>query len=140
MPKKNHEETTNLWVLETQTKGTGANMVPLEKVLRGPSKAVPGFQFRKLEPREVDPGPPEPYRFRVVDLMTRQVLADDVDARAAVHALEDVRSIVDVTVFVWESKAERWRMLTFGETQALWEHRGQRAADPVATGESAEPA
>ena len=140
MTKKDQEERSNLWVLETQTKGTGANMVPLEKVLRGPSKPVPGFSFRKLEPREVEPAAPEPYRFRVVDVMTRQVLADDVDARAAAHALEDVRSIVDVTVFVWESKAERWRMLTFGETQALWEHRGHAAAEPVPTGDSAEPA
>ena len=57
--------------------------------------------------------------------MTRQVLAEDVDARAAVEALEDVRSIVDVIVYVWEPESERWRMLSFGETQALWEWRGK---------------
>lgn len=55
--------------------------------------------------------------------MTRQVLGEDVDARAAVDLLEDVRSVVDVEIFVWESKSERWRMLTFGETQALWDYR-----------------
>jgi hypothetical protein len=117
-----------VWVLDTQTKGTGANMVPLEKVLRKPGSAgsVPGFAFRKPERR--DPGDPPtraPYRFRVTDVMTRQVLAEDVDARAAVEALEDVRSIVDVTVHVWEPEAERWRMLTFGETRALWDYRGK---------------
>jgi hypothetical protein len=36
------------WVLETQTKGTGANMVPLENVVRKPgSDSVPGFVLPK---------------------------------------------------------------------------------------------
>jgi hypothetical protein len=70
--------------------------------------------------------------------MTRQVLADDVDARTAVQALEGVRSIVDVTVSVWETKAQRWRLLTFGETQALWEHRGE-GSDQTPAGAPAAP-
>jgi hypothetical protein len=113
-----------VWVLETQTKGTGANVVPLEKVLKGPSAPVPGFGFRKPPPRE--PEPPElrePYRFKLTDVMTREVLAEDVDAREAVTALEDVRSIVDVVVHVWEPTTQRWRMLTFGETRTLWDRR-----------------
>jgi hypothetical protein len=117
----------NVWVLDTETKGTGANMVPLESVLRKPgqSGSVPGFGFRKLERRPEEPEPPAPHRFRVVDVMTQEVLADDVDARAAVQALEDMRSVVDVLVYVWEPESERWRMLTFGETEALWGYRGQ---------------
>jgi hypothetical protein len=55
--------------------------------------------------------------------MTRQVLAEHVDAREALEALENVRSIVDVKIYVWDEDAERWRRLTFGETKALWEQR-----------------
>jgi hypothetical protein len=117
------------WVLETQTKGTGANVVPLDDVLRRPASApVPGFGFRKLDraPAEA-PEAPEPHRFKVVDVMTREALAQGVDARTAVDALEDVRSIVDVSIFVWEPSAERWRMLTFAESRLLWDYRGRSA-------------
>ena len=128
MSKKDDKETGNVWVLDTETKGTGANMVPLERVLRQPgsSGAVPGFKFRKLEqPAPEEPEPLEPYRFKVVDLMTRRSLADDVDAREAVRALEDVRSIVDVSMFVWEPDERRWRLLTFPEGRLLWGYRGR---------------
>lgn len=104
-------------------------MVPLEDVLRKPGSApIPGFGFRKLEPQEAEqPGPPEPHRFKVVDLMTREALAEDVDAVTAVHVLEDVRSIVDVSIFVWEPAAEQWRRLSFGESRLLWGYRGGSA-------------
>lgn len=127
-PAERQGKRGDVWVLDTETKGTGANMVPLERVLRKPgsSDSVPGFVFRKLERREADePGPPLQHRFKVVDLMTRQVLAEDVDAREAVTTLTDVRSIVDVSVSVWEPESERWRLLTFGETRALWDYRGR---------------
>lgn len=113
------------WVLDTQTKGTGATMVPLDSVLKKPSPAdaVPGFKL----PDKQAPAAPEPerrpYRFKVVDVMTRQVLADGVDARGAVDALAGVRSVVDVNLFVWDDEAERWRMLSFAQRRALWEHR-----------------
>src|SRR5436305_8576459 len=120
------ERPVEVWVLETQTKGTGANVVPLSKVLKKPgsSESVPGFVFHKLEPREDEPEPAQPHRFKVTDVMTREVLAEDIDARGAVEALKNIRSIVDVVIHVWEPDSERWRLLTFGETRALWEHRG----------------
>jgi hypothetical protein len=113
-----------VWVLETETKGTGANMVPLERVLKQGSEQVPEFVLPKRRP----PSPPaaepkQPYRFKVVDVMTRQALAEDVDAPGAVEALEGVRSIVDINVYVWEPESGRWRRLTFGETKTLWEYR-----------------
>ena len=112
------------WVLDTHTKGTGATMVPLESVLTKPgAKTVPGFNLPDRKP----PAPEEParraHRFKVVDVMTRRVLAEDVDARGAVAALAGVRSIVDVNVSVWDPEAERWRMLSFAERRALWDHR-----------------
>jgi hypothetical protein len=113
------------WILHTETKGTGAQMVPLESVTKRPSVQEPVFVPREPAPREPEaPKPRAARRFRVVDLMTRQALADDVGARDAVEALRDVRSIVDVNVFVWEEEHERWRMLTFSERQALWELAG----------------
>jgi hypothetical protein len=117
------------WVLETQTKGTGASVVPLDDVLRKPGSApVPGFGFRKLDPEPAEaPEAREPRRFKVVDVMTREALADGVDARTAVDVLEDVRSIVDVSIFVWEPTGERWRLLSFAESRMLWEYRERSA-------------
>jgi len=102
-------------------------MVPLERILRKPgSDAVPGFALPELKPSPADPTEsPQPRMFRVIDVMSRELLADGVDARSAVSVLNDVRSIVDVTVYVREPKSERWRMLTLGETRALWDHRGR---------------
>jgi hypothetical protein len=119
----------DVWVLDTETKGTGANMVPLERVLKHGSDRVPGFT---LPARRQRPEPAstrrKPHRFRIVDVMTRQVLADDVDARHAVQALEGVRSIVDVSVYAWDEAAERWMRLTFGEAKALWDLRDRLPA------------
>lgn len=123
-----------VWVLDTDTKGTGANMVPLERVLKrgsdaGPRYGFPGFDFRKSDvPREPADAPAEPRKpleFKVVDVMSRRVLAEGADARATVAALEGVRSIVDVTIYVWDAERERWQMLTLAETRALWGHRGR---------------
>jgi hypothetical protein len=113
-----------VWVLDTETKGTGANMVPLERVLRKPgSDAVPGFAFRKRKPAPQPPREHQPLEFKLVDVMTREVLARGVDARSAVRALERVRSIVDVTAYAREAGTDRWRMLSFADTKALWKHR-----------------
>jgi hypothetical protein len=124
MASSREGESANVWVLDTHTKGTGANMVPLERVLKRGSEAVPGFVLPERRPAEPSLAEPKKsHQFRVVDLMTRKVLADDVDARGAVEALKGTRSIVDVTLYVWEEDGQRWRRLTFGETKALWDRR-----------------
>ena len=124
MDGESEDQAAGVWVLDTHTKGTGANMVPLERVLKRGSDTVPGFALP--ERRSQQPRPAQqrrPYRFKIVDLMTRQTLAEDVDARDAVEALNGVRSIVDVTVHMWDETTAQWRRLTFGETRALWEQR-----------------
>jgi hypothetical protein len=114
------------WVLDTQTKGTGATMVPLESVLAKPgAKAVPGYRLPDRKVPSEAPAPPLPHKFKVVDLMSRRILAEDVDARGAVAALSGVRSVVDVNIFVWDEEGERWRMLSFAQRRTLWEHRDQ---------------
>ena len=52
--------------------------------------------------------------------MTRESLVDDGGVREAVSSLKDVRSIVDVDVYVWSEEKDRWRRLTFTEARALW--------------------
>ena len=115
------------WVLDTGTKGTGAQMVPLEKVLKKPeSKAEPISVPPKRTPRSAEaPEPRQPPKFKVVDVMTGQVLAEGASARATVDLLENVRSIVDVRIYIREPRAERWRMLSYRDQKLLWGFRGQ---------------
>jgi hypothetical protein len=118
-----------VWILDTQTKGTGANMVPLDGVLRKPgSDTVEGFRLPALKPPAPPPDAPRaPRSFKVINLLTREVLAEGVDARATVALLEGVRSIVDVTISVWQPDDERWRPLSLEEARALWDYRGSLA-------------
>ena len=116
-----------IWILDTETKGTGANMVPLDSVLRKPgSGAVEGFRLPALKPpAPTQEQPRAPRRFKVVDVLTREVLAGGTDARATVEVLEGVRSIVDVTIWVWHPEEARWRMLSLEQARALWDYRGR---------------
>lgn len=114
-----------VWVLDTETKGTGASMVPLERLEETPGPArEPFFVPRKRRPREPQPPPRRgPRRFRIVDVLTRELLADDADARTVLAVLAGSRSSVDVNVYVWEPDTEDWRMLTLAEQRLLWERR-----------------
>ena len=111
-----------VWVLQTQTKGTGATVVPLEQGPPGSraAEAEPLFVApkRRSLPAEA-PAPEPPRRFRVLDVVTRQVLADDVGVRATVELLAGARSIVDVSVYTWLD--ERWRLLPLADQRKLWE-------------------
>ena len=114
------------WVLDTETKGTGAEMVPLEKAHGG---ADPRAPIVVREPVAPPPKPaPErtPRRFKVVDVMTRQTLAEDVDARGAVDALEGLRSVVDANVYTWDDGRDDWVQLSQGDRGRLWDLRGRR--------------
>src|SRR4051794_22533783 len=95
------------WVLDTETKGTGAQMVPIEKAHDGSAKAgrspIVVRERKPPPPKPVEPAGPR--RFKVVDVMTKRVLAEDEGLGATVELLEGVRSIVDVSIFVWERKA-----------------------------------
>ena len=119
-----HEGKGKVWVLDTDTKGTGARMVPLEEVQQRPAgKGERFFGTLKREPAPAESAPRAPRRFKIVDVMTRQILAEDVDARAVLDVLGAVERSVDVNVFVWAPNAERWRLLTLREQKALWERR-----------------
>jgi hypothetical protein len=66
--------------------------------------------------------------FKVVDIRSREILAEGATARATIQVLNEVRSIVDVNVYVWARVTEKWRLLTFDEQRLLWSHR-----DPAPT-------
>jgi hypothetical protein len=109
-----------VWVLDTETKGTGAQMVPLDKVERAPSESSPNVVVvREKAPRTVEPREQKPPRFRVVDVMTRQVLADDAGTRETVDSLRDVRSVVDVSVYVWDEDTGDWTPLGIADRKKL---------------------
>jgi hypothetical protein len=126
-------KTRTAWVLDTETKGTGAEMVPLERLEE--RKRLKGERERlrvigpKAEPAD-EPVAPEapraPRRFRIVSVLTRQVLADDAGITEALRALRDVTSIVDVNVYVWDPAEEDWRPLKLSERRALWGLREAR--------------
>jgi len=125
------------WILETSTKGTGANIVPLDDEPDAPAAepaAAPARERERLwvhkptNPRPApEPEPKRPHRFKVVEITTHRVLAEDADARATIAALRDVHSIVDVTISVWSEKDGRYRLLTHGEQKTLWDLRDAQA-------------
>ena len=108
------------WILDTDTKGTGAQMVPIEKIQDGSPPRAPVIVRPKPE-RPPAEKQPTPRRFKVIDVMSRRVLAEGADARTTVGVLRDARSIVDVGVYVWRPEAETWRMLSHREKSMLWE-------------------
>jgi hypothetical protein len=118
-----------VWVLDTETKGTGAQMVPLEKVLRQPASKPERPRARPLpksRPKENAPEPVPPRRFRVIDALSRQPLADDANAPETLEVLRGVSQPVDVSIYVWERKPQEWRLLTNRERKLLWEFRDRR--------------
>ena len=110
-----------VWVLDTETKGTGAEMVPLDKVLRNPGSGEPLVVHTPPEPKR-------PRAFKIVDVTTGEVLGEHLDTRAALATLEAVDSIVDVRIYAWDHTNEKWVLLTLGEERALWQFRGRRPA------------
>ena len=116
-------------MLDTETKGTGAHVVPLdpEQPHETPHETPshkPIWVPPKRRPRAPKPPPPRlPRRFRVVDVVTRELLADDADVRTTLSVLGRVEHAHDVTVFVWEPEDARWRLLSLAEQQTVWQRR-----------------
>jgi hypothetical protein len=113
-----------VWVLDTSTKGTGANVVPLESTLDKPGRAPKPISKATKTParkRVKEHKPRVARRFKIVDLVSTETLAEGAAMKAALEVLEDVRSPVDVRIFVWDDDADGWRLLTLGEHRALWD-------------------
>jgi hypothetical protein len=113
-----------VWVLDTETKGTGAEMVPLDSIVKKPAPPPPRLLGPPPPPRPPKaPEPRAPRTFKVVDVLTREVLAEGAGAAETLAVLGSVASIVDAHVYIWEPTSQRWRLLTLPEQRVLWERR-----------------
>jgi hypothetical protein len=118
------------WVLDTETKGTGAHMAPLERPRSGAAKE-PELALVKLErpPRQVEQPPPtEPLRFKVLDVLSGRVLGEDIDVREVVSLLGEMRSVIDARIWMRSPQTGRWRLLGLEQQKALWGFRGRAQA------------
>lgn len=99
-------------------------MVPLERAQTSTSDPAPVY-VRKPRPVEQhdEPSPRQAHEFKIIDLVTRETLAERATMREAVDVLKGLRSPVDVSVYVWREQPGRWRLLTFEEKRALWDLR-----------------
>jgi hypothetical protein len=131
-----------VWVLDTATKGTGAQMVPLDKALERKRSAPggdrisvirrgPGSRSPETARAGEAPEPRRPHRFKVVNTVNRQVLAKGVGIREVLDLLAPLPSVVDVQVYLLqaasESEPRHWRALTLREQKRLWTLRGRRS-------------
>ena len=124
-----------IWILDTDTKGTGAEMVPLDRALKDKARTRDGERGRRARRRPASPPtPPDeteaaeprgPRRFKLVNAITREVLGEGIGARETVDLLDEMRSVVDVHIHVWEPEADEWRALTLREQKTMWEFRGR---------------
>ena len=112
------------WVLDTETKGTGAHVVPLKRAGGAPAPKLDTVTLRRPEQPARQPEPASTPTFKVVDVMSATVIAEGVDARGAVDALAGMRSVHDARVYVRAHAPGRWRLLTLEEQRSLWSMRG----------------
>ena len=104
------------WVLDTDTKGTGAEMVPLEKLERQRQR---GRDRERISVIRRTPLPPEAAtedserdaerRFKLVNVLSREVLGDGVGPRGAKGAGEGSLNPVGPAVVAAVARAiGRW--------------------------------
>ncbi|HEV7585300.1 MAG TPA: hypothetical protein VGO14_05925 [Solirubrobacteraceae bacterium] len=118
------------WRLDTETKGTGAHVVPLEHPAErsGGNQELATVRLERPPRIAEQPEPLGPRTFKVLDVRSSQVLAEGTDTRATLELLADVGSVLDVRIYVWLQRAGRWRLLGLDEQRALWRFRGRAAA------------
>jgi len=115
------------WVLDTETKGTGAHIAPLPGKRGKPAPADAALSVVQLarppRPRDADEQPAaEPARrFKLVDVRAARVLGEDLELRAAMDELGRFESPIDVRAYLWQESERRWRLLTLAQTRTLWE-------------------
>jgi hypothetical protein len=118
--------------LDTETKGTGAHIAPLRRAREEQaSERELALVLLKRPPRPLQSHEPvPPLRFKVVDVMSAQVLAQGIGARATVDLLEGMQRVTDARIFLWIETTGRWRLLTLAEQKALWRFRRRGLAAP----------
>jgi hypothetical protein len=102
-------------------------VVPYQETLRNGrlERELALVRLGGAPPPPRSPAPPEPLRFKVVNVMSSQVLIEDAGAREAVESLEGLHSVLDARIFVWAPERHRWRLLSLEESKAMWGFRGR---------------
>jgi hypothetical protein len=112
------------WILDTETKGTGAHIAPLPGKRAhhaAPEAALALVQLARPPRPEPEPeAPAQAPRFKLVDVPSGLVLGENLDAHATVEELAQMRSALDARVYVWAPERRRWRLLSLADTRALW--------------------
>ncbi len=110
------------WVLDTETKGTGAHVVPLpDGSPRSAGEAELALVQLTRPPRPPRPSEaPARTTFRVVDVLSGEALGEDLDARETVETLAGMRSALDARVYLHHGPGTRWRLLSLADTRRLW--------------------
>ncbi|HMH47519.1 MAG TPA: hypothetical protein VK538_07365 [Solirubrobacteraceae bacterium] len=118
------------WILDSETKGTGAHIAPLDGGAAKPrgERDLSLVKLKRAPAPTQEPASPEPLRFKVVDVMSAHVLGEDVDVREAVGLLEGMHSVLDARIFVRSPGTGRWRLLGLDEQKAMWHFRGRAQA------------
>ena len=110
------------WVLDTETKGTGAHIAPLPDAARkGAGEAELALVQLTRPQRTPRPSePPAKTTFKVVDVLGGEVLGENLDAREAVQTLAGMRSALDARVYLRRGSEARWRLVGLADTRRLW--------------------
>jgi hypothetical protein len=112
------------WVLDTETKGTGAHIAPLQPGrARERERDLDLFTFERPPRAVAEPAPRAPLRLKVVDVLGARVLGEDIDLRETVRLLQGMRSALDARIYARERDTGRWRLLGLDEVKALWRFR-----------------
>lgn len=114
------------WVLDTETKGTGAHIAPLDGERQRPrerERELDLVTFERPSRAPSQPAPREPLKLKVVDVLGARVLGEEIGVREAVRLLEGMRSALDARIYVRAPDSGRWRLLSLDEVKALWRFR-----------------
>lgn len=116
------------WVLDTETKGTGAHIAPLkESAARQAERELEVVTFKRTLPPAASPAQTPSASFKVVDVRSARVIGEGIDTRATVDLLTRMNSVTDARIYVWMHAARRWRLLSLREQRTLWAFREQAA-------------
>jgi hypothetical protein len=112
------------WVLDSETKGTGAHIAPLApERARERERDLELVTLERPARQTPEPAPREPLKLKVVDVLGARVLGEDIDLRETVRLLQGMRSALDARIYARERDTGRWRLLGLDEVKALWRFR-----------------
>jgi hypothetical protein len=117
------------WILDSETKGTGAHIAPLGSDRPRADRDLAIVTLERPARALKAPEPSPPRSFKVVDVMSAQVMAEGVGTRETLALLAGMKTMIDARIYAWVPGAERWRLLRLEEQRALWALRDSGTPD-----------